>query len=168
MDRHLSELELNEVLAGNTSPEIDVHLAQCAICRAERDEAGYLFLGLNKEASRLADRPESFWRAQRESIQKRVPSHHGFTGIRLALAAVAAVVMVGIALLLRPGTSIAPHPHQQAPKVATDQQLMLEVEQTLASNVSPAFEPTDALMGAMTQSSAKASQSSTKENSNEN
>lgn len=167
MDRHLSELELNEALAGNTPPEIAAHFAECAICRVERDQAQYLFTRLNEESSRLADRPEAFWRAQRESVQQRVFPHHGFAGMRLVFAAVAAIVIVGLALLLRPGTSVAPAP-QQTRKVATDQQLMVDVEQTLASNVSPAFEPTDALLGAMTQTSAKASQSSTKENSNEN
>lgn len=166
MDRHLNEVELNEALAGDSSPEIAEHLSTCAVCRSSRDEMEYLFNRLSDEADELAEKPTAFWLAQRHKIQNRVPQRRTFFAPRFAWVGIAATVLLGIALLLRPGT-----PEKQQPVQLTaenDQQLLVDVEQTLDSKLAPPLEPTDVLVGAMTQARSNHSQPAIKENRNEN
>jgi len=120
----------------------------------------YLFRRLNVEAEELSDKPDGFWLAQRQQIHNRVPQSRSFFVPRFALAGLAATVILAMTLLLR-----TPAPKPAANTLAeNDQQLMVEVEQTLDSNIAPALEPTGALVDAMTQNSSNHTQSVTKEN----
>jgi hypothetical protein len=166
VDRHLNEVELNEALAGNSPPEVIEHLSACAICRATRDDMEYLFHSLSTEADALADKPEAFWLAQRQRIHNRAPQPRNFLTPRFAFAGIAATVLLGLALLLRPGTSVKPQPPQITAE--NDQQLLVDVEQTLDSKLAPPLEPTGALVEAMMERTSNHSQSVTKENRNEN
>lgn len=166
MDRHLNEAELNEVLAGNLLPEIAEHLQECVICRSSRDDMEYLFRSLNVEAEKLAEKPEAFWLAQRRQINNRLPQPRNFFAPRFALAGLAATVILAMTLLLRTNPPAPAHP---TPVVAeNDQQLLVDVEQTLDSKLAPPLEPTGYLVDAMTQTTSNQSQPATKENHNEN
>lgn len=165
MDRHLNDIELNEALAGNVPPEIASHLAACTICRSSRDEMEYLLQGVSSEAEALANKPEGFWQVQRQQIQAQVFQKRSFFAPRYAWAAIAAVLIVGLALLFRPAAPVKPQPVQITAE--NDQQLMLDVEQTLNSDVAPPLEPAQALVQAMTSSRSHGS-SGTKETRNEN
>lgn len=161
MDRHLNDAELNEALAGNLPPEIMEHLDACAICRSSRNDMEYLFRSLSAEAEILAERPDAFWLAQRRQIRTRAPEPNSILAPRFAWAGLAATVILAITLLLRSGPAV----HTRPPQVATenDQQLLVDVEQTLDSKLAPPLEPTDALVDAMTQTTSSHSQSMTKE-----
>ncbi len=166
MDRHLNDAELNEALAGNLPPEIDEHLNACAICRSTRDDMEYLFRSLNAEADTLAEKPDAFWLAQRRQINNRAPQSHSRLAPRFAWAGLAATVILAVTLLMRSGPAVkAPAPQITA---ENDQQLMVDVEQTLDSKLAPPLEPTGALVDAMTQTSSTQSQSASKETRNEN
>lgn len=166
MDRHLNEAELNEVLAGNSPLEIAEHLRECVICRSTRDDMEYLFHSLNVESEELADKPEAFWIAQRRQIHNRTPQPRSFFAPRFALAGLAATVILAMTLLLR---TSPPTPVDPTPVIAeNDQQLMVDVEQTLDSKIAPPLEPTGYLVDAMTQTTSTQSQPATKESPNEN
>ena len=162
MDRHLNDAELNEALAGNLPPEIVEHLNACAICRSSRDDMEYLFRSLNAEADMLAEKPDAFWLAQRRQINNRAPQSHTILAPRFALAGLAATVILAVTLLMRSGPAVKPHTPQLTAE--NDQQLLVDVEQTLNSNIALSLEPTGALVDAMTQSTSNHSQSVTKEN----
>ena len=166
MDRHLSEVELNEVLAGNLPPEIVEHLNACVICRSSRDEMEYLFRSLSAEAAARADKPEAFWLKQRQQLHGRLPQPRNLLTPRFAWAGIAATILLGLALLLRTGTGVKPEP----PLITAenDQQLLVDVEQTLDSKLAPPLQPTGALVDAMTQTTSNHSQALTKETRNEN
>lgn len=162
MDRHLNDAELNEALAGNLPPEIVEHLNACVICRSSRDDMEYLFRSLSAEAEALADKPDAFWLAQRRQINNRAPQSHSILAPRFALAGLAATVILAVTLLMRSGPAVKPHTPQLTAE--NDQQLLVDVEQTLNSNIAPSLEPTGALVDAMTQNTSNHSQSVTKEN----
>jgi hypothetical protein len=161
VDRHLNDAELNEVLAGNLPPEIVEHLNACVICRSSRDDMEYLFRSLNTEAEMLAEKPDAFWLAQRRRINNRAPQSHSILAPRFAWAGLAATVILAVTLLMRSGPEVKKHPPQIAAEY--DQQLMVDVEQTLDSNLAPPLEPTGALVEAMTQTTSRQSQSVAKE-----
>jgi predicted anti-sigma-YlaC factor YlaD len=161
VDRHLNDAELNEALAGNLPPEIVEHLNACAICRSSRDDMEYLFRSLNAEADTLAERPDAFWLAQHRQINSRAPQSHSILAPRFALAGLAVTVILAVTLLMRSGPAVK----TPAPQITAenDQQLLVDVEQTLDSNLAPPLEPTGALVEAMTQTTSSHSQSATKE-----
>ena len=166
MDRHLNDAELNEALAGNLPHEIVEHLNACVICRSSRDDMEYLFRSLNAEADALAEKPDAFWLAQRRQINNRAPQSHSMLAPRFAWAGLAATVILAVTLLMRSGPAVkAPAPQITA---ENDQQLLVDVEQTLDSRLAPPLEPTGALVDAMTQTSSTQSQSVSKETRNEN
>lgn len=161
MDRHLNDAELNEALAGNLPPEIEEHLKACAICRSSRNDMEYLFRSLSAEAETLAEKPDAFWLAQSQRIHNRVPQPRNFFAPRFALAGLAATAILALTLLLRPTPPVQTH---EPPLTAeNDQQLMVDVEQTLDSKLAPPLEPAGALVEAMTQRTSSHSQSATKE-----
>ena len=161
MDRHLNDAELNEALAGNLPTEIVEHLNACAICRSSRDDMEYLFRSLNTEAEMLAEKPDAFWLAQRRQINNRAPQSHSILAPRFALAGLAATVILAVTLLMRSGPAVKTHTAQITAE--NDQQLLVDVEQTLDSNLAPPLEPTGALVEAMTQTTSSHSPSATKE-----
>jgi hypothetical protein len=160
VDRHLNELELNEALAGNLPPEIVEHLDACAVCRSSRNDMEYLFRSLNTEAETLAEKPDAFWVAQRRRIHNRAPKPSSLLAPRFAWAGLAATVILAVTLLLRSGPAVKTHPPQLSAE--NDQQLLVDVEQTLDSKLAPPLEPAGALVEAMTQTNNQ-SQSATKE-----
>lgn len=161
MDRHLNDAELNEALAGNLPPQIEEHLKACAICRSSRNDMEYLFRSLSVEAETLAEKPDAFWLAQRRQILTRAPQPNSILAPRFAWAALAATVILALTLLLKTGPAVKPVPSQIAAE--NDQQLLVDVEQTLDSKLAPPLEPSGALVEAMTQNTSNHSQSSTKE-----
>ncbi len=161
MDRHLNDAELNEALAGNLPPEIVEHLNACVICRSSRDEMEYLFRSLNAEADVLAEKPDAFWLAQRRQINNRAPQSHSVLTPRFALAGLAVTVILAVTLLMRSGPAVKTHTPQVTAE--NDQQLLVDVEQTLDSHLAPPLEPTGALVEAMTQTTSSRSQSANKE-----
>jgi predicted anti-sigma-YlaC factor YlaD len=161
VDRHLNDAELNEALAGNLPLEIVEHLNACVICRSSRDDMEYLFRTLNAEADTLAEKPDAFWLAQRRQINNRAPESHSILAPRFAWAGLAATVILAVTLLMRSGPAVKTHTPQVIAE--NDQQLMVDVEQTLDSNLAPPLEPTGALVEAMTQTTSSRSQSATKE-----
>ena len=161
MDRHLNDAELNEALAGNLPPEIVEHLNTCVICRSSRDDMEYLFRRLNVEADTLAEKTDAFWLAQRRQINHRAPQSHSVLTPRFAWAGLAATLILAVTLLMRSGPAVKTHTPQGTAE--NDQQLLVDVEQTLDSNLAPPLEPTGALVEAMTQTTSSHSQSANKE-----
>jgi len=161
VDRHLNDAELNEALAGNLPPEIVEHLNACAICRSSRDDMEYLFRSLNAEADTLAEKSDAFWIAQRRQINSRAPQSNSALAPRFALAGLAATVILAATLLMRSGPAVKTNTPQITAE--NDQQLLVDVEQTLDSNLAPPLEPAGALVEAMTQTTSTHSQSATKE-----
>lgn len=163
MDRHLNDAELNEALAGNLPPEIVEHLNACAICRSSRDDMEYLFRSLNAEADTLAEKSDAFWIAQRRQINSRAPQSNSTLAPRFALAGLAATVILAVTLLMRSGSGPVVKTNTPQITAENDQQLLVDVEQTLDSNLAPPLEPAGALVEAMTQTTSTHSQSATKE-----
>jgi len=154
---------LNEALAGNLPPEIVEHLNACAICRSSRDDMEYLFRSLNAEADTLAEKSDAFWIAQRRQINSRAPQSNSALAPRFALAGLAATVILAVTLLMRSGSGPVVKTNTPQITAENDQQLLVDVEQTLDSNLAPPLEPAGALVEAMTQTTSTHSQSATKE-----
>ena len=71
MDKHLDDLQMAALLAGETDAEAQRHLASCAICTAELDRLAASIRDWRGELQLGAERPAAFWERQRSAIAAR-------------------------------------------------------------------------------------------------
>lgn len=133
---HISDRDLADLLCDPTRPR--PHLQECSSCRAEVERIRASLRTLRSISDSAATKPDHFWQQQQEAIRNLiVAGAPAATSIpRLAWAAVAALMVMGIALLLTTTPAPAPHARYDA-----DHELLVEVERALQSNGPAALEP---------------------------
>ena len=135
MDKHLDDLQMAALLAGEADAEAQRHLASCAACAAERERLAAAIGDWRGELQLGAERPAAFWERQRGAIAARRRNEqanragavgHAIVGVfgpsaasrwpsrmRWAVAAVAAAlvaIVVGVALRPeRPSAAVSPN-----------------------------------------------------------
>jgi predicted anti-sigma-YlaC factor YlaD len=178
IERHLGTEDFATLLlfAGNASDSAPRaawdqgagHLQQCERCRREYDRMRRDLSALPEAARSATDRPYFFWQRQQAAIRSRIAveegsrrSWHGF-----AWATIAALIVLAALLLngakTNPTTQVEIQPDP-------DQQLLLAVEQALASGVPESLAPA-ALLAEDIRAAVEpsAASRSSKENHNEN
>ena len=166
-DRHLTDAEWEAVLCGEETAAAGEHLAHCAACRNQQQALQQMIGSLRTYVDRqIAARPVGFWARQRAALHQRLePATLRLP--RLAWAVVTAMVVVSMALLLRP---VAPHFSRQAPAAAVQvqpaQDELLQLEASVDQNLPNALAPAGYLAVEMDRAVARSQESSpvTKEN----
>ncbi len=145
MREHLTEQEMSLACAGLELPlAAAAHLESCAGCR--RRVAAFAEVASARRREQAAAEPD--WVAQRTAILDRLgeapvvtPFRRWQRARRIVLAAAAVLVLgVGLAVLVR---RPAPAPHLTD---RTVEQVLAEVNQTLASDAVPGFDALDPLV----------------------
>ncbi len=143
MTDHLEDREIAAVLAGGDPGSRAVeHLESCLGCRREIDRLGEL---VSRRRAELASQAPD-WGRQRDRIMDRLPpaaatrDRAGSRWLRPLLAAAAVlVVAVGLRLAWLPS---APTGEQSRTDLAVEE-ILAEVDEVLADDSLPGFEPID-------------------------
>jgi len=144
---HLSESELNASLWEKDEDEpassIAEHLASCADCRRERDLIAGALEDFRADSQQLAARDEFFWSAQHARIESRIATRTHQAVPSLAWSMLVGLIVLSVFLLKPAKPPIVPQPayHQAANYQDPDYALLVEVEQTVNSEVPDALAP---------------------------
>src|SRR5512146_2964536 len=89
-----------------------------------------------------AERPETFWAAQRANVRAKVTVKHRLSLLRIALVSTAALLVVAGTLLSSGRTPVAAPPTLTAQThTISDQQLLADIDETLADPTPDALAP---------------------------
>ncbi len=89
-----------------------------------------------------AERPASFWTRQRADVRAKVAAKHRFSSLRIALASTAALLVIAAAMLTNGRAPVVTPPTQAARTHAiSDQQLLADIDETLADPTPDALAP---------------------------
>ncbi len=153
MNRHLTDDEVTRLVAGiDAGPEAAAHLASCVACRRRVEALTAPIAG--RRAQLEAGAPD--WDAQREAILGRLEpapapvvrlNRHRW---RRAVLAAAAALVAALGLWLNVGHRAAPTPGRELHV----EQILNEVDTTLADESVPGFEALDQLVPSPAQISA--------------
>lgn len=89
-----------------------------------------------------ADRPAYFWSAQRANIQAKLKSRHRLGTLRIALVSTASLIVVAGAMLIFGHAPVTTPPPQIAlGHTISDQQLLADIDETLADPTPDALAP---------------------------
>jgi hypothetical protein len=126
MNGHLSSVEISEWLAGIRTTGAERHLAECAGCAAEVERT-------NEPLARFGAATRAWCAAETpvprpEPIEFAVRRRRRFAGVRVALAAAAALLMVAAPVYRQ---------HQRALETARQDEALLEQVQTAVSRSAP-------------------------------
>ena len=113
---------------------------ECFSCQAEQARASQTFADFAAWSRAAAERPDDFWRRQREVIAARIGKRdHPITTAfpKLAWGVTAAIGVVALILLMRPAPPTAV---VQTPTFS-DHDLLVSVERTINSDVPASLEP---------------------------
>jgi hypothetical protein len=109
MDKHLDDIQMAALLAGEANAEAQRHAASCATCAAERARLATAIGDWRSNVQLGSERPAAFWERQRRAIhaQRMSPlSSQRWSPARWAYASVAAaavlVAIVALGITLRP------------------------------------------------------------------
>jgi hypothetical protein len=137
---HLQDDEFVDALMGEWKPEVQEHLEHCPSCQAKHRGPLDVLKGFAEWARQSTDRPETFWQRQAAEItaQLHAPSSGRIsTGFQPAWAAIAVVILLGVLLLLGPSQK----PSSENAHAASNHELLVNVEQTVESDLPIALEP---------------------------
>ena len=125
MSGHLSSVEISEWLAGIRAGGAERHLAECAVCAAELERASEPLarFGAATRAWCAAETPVP----RLGSIEIAVRRRRRFAGVRVALAAAAALMMAAPVYFR----------HQRAIETARQDEALLEQVQTEVARSAP-------------------------------
>lgn len=100
-----------------------------------------------------AERPPAFWAAQRARIQEQVRGEKRSVSLRFALASTVALLLLAAAMLTG-GPSVVKAPPTQTAQTHTisDQQLLADIDETLADPTPDALAPMELISQDMDQS----------------
>ncbi len=151
MTTHLSPQESVNALDGVLPQQRHSHLDSCASCQTHVDELRAMMMAVGE----VADVPEPsplFWDHFQARVQTLVqaemvrptsdPWWAMVVSVRGAMAAVATVVMAGVAVALYPGDRVAPVEDAQG-AVADDAMALETAEWAFVSGMMDTFEPDD-------------------------
>ncbi len=142
MNRHLDDIQIADAIAGAELDEAATsHLGSCLDCR-RRTTAMQELIGIRRRQMALG---EPDWEAQRAAILHRLPeaqtarSGRLNTWLRPLLAAAAALIVVAVMGLLRPGRiEIVSNGDE-----ISVEEILAEVDELLADDSIPGFEVID-------------------------
>ncbi len=93
-----------------------------------------------------ADRPATFWAAQRANVRATVAAKHRFSSLRIAVASTAALLVVAVGMLTSGRAPVVSPPQQIAGHHSiSDQQLLADIDETLANPTPDALAPMEML-----------------------
>lgn len=145
MNTHVTDSELSEAVAGvSVDPRIEEHLGSCVACRRRLDEVREI-LALRR-ADLEAGAPD--WEAQRQRILAQIESPRAVVvplrrgrWWRPALAAAASLIAAAGLWI-----GVARHRPAQTAGTLAVEQILSEVDATLADNEVPGFEALDSIV----------------------
>ena len=149
VDRHLSDAELSELLVGAARSELREHADGCASCREDVRGLATATRGLKEEWARAETHPEYFWMGQRARIAARLAEPAG--SLRWAFAGGLALLALAAGLLINPPSASLPPAATTAQNQAVDpdEQLLREIEHSLAHQVPEPLTPATLLVQEM-------------------
>lgn len=136
MRAHLTDPELTETLRGEPAGDTGAHLAECPICRAERDRLQAALAALTVQARMQAERPEESWAGQRRQIASRLRDRLSPRPGRRWAWVPAAVGLGVVTWLWFHGR--AP---QTVPEPTADHALLLAIERSIQTEYPAALRP---------------------------
>lgn len=143
---HLSDEQFAEALAGATSDVAAMHLAECAMCRAELKRVrGALHLAAAWSRNQAA-RPAGFWYAQRQAIAEQLAGRREPSRLVAWTGAMAAMVLCALLLTQFSATGVSGTQAGESPQPAReaadpDDALMAEIQASLRRPVPRPLEP---------------------------
>jgi hypothetical protein len=110
-----------------------------------------------------AERAPAFWTAQRVRIQERVGSTQPSVSVRFALASTAALLLLAAAMLTGGSSPVAtPLPQTAQTHTISDQQLLADIDETLADPTPDALAPMELISQDMDKSLQAQNQKATR------
>lgn len=110
-----------------------------------------------------ADLPTSFWAAQRANVRGRIAPKQRFSSLRIALASAAALLIVAGAMLTSERAAVtAPPPQTAQAHPISDQQLLADIDETLADPTPDALAPMELISQDMDKSLQAQNQKATR------
>jgi predicted anti-sigma-YlaC factor YlaD len=138
MSGHLSDEQWAAAVLDESSEAAANHLRECAACREEVRSFAEVMAGARAKIRKAAEQPESFWRAQRESITSRLAGGIFHEPWRRFVWVTATVTLVLLATTLLSRNKAPSVPKND---VESDDALLLSVQQSIQSNLPQALQP---------------------------
>ena len=102
---------------------------------------------------RQAERPAAFWTAQRARIQEQIRGKQPSVSLRFVFASTVALLLLAAAMLTGGPSRVATPPPQTAQvHIISDQQLLADIDETLADPTPDALAPMELISQDMDQS----------------
>jgi hypothetical protein len=152
MRGHLTDAEMTEALGEQYTGSARAHLADCAICRVERDRLRVTLAGIVQQTRVEAKRSEAFWERQRRQIASRLGRRRQRTRPWRWVWASAAVGLAALAAVWLHGYSPRAWPGPEA-----DHALLIAVECSLQTSLPTALRPAALLAGEFERADAESS-----------
>jgi hypothetical protein len=110
-----------------------------------------------------AERPAHFWATQRARVQAKIGGKRRLSSLRLALASTAALLVVASAMLTGGHSPVStPSPQKIAVHTISDQQLLADIDETLADPTPDALAPMELISQDMDKSLQARNQKATR------
>jgi hypothetical protein len=152
MNGHLSDEQWAAAVFGENDEAAAKHLAECATCPAGVSRLAAATNAARARRRQAAEQPEAFWQRQREAIRARLAEQHPVQPWRRWIWATATVVLIlaASALLSHNHTPPARAPAPADP----DDALLLNVQQSIRSDLPQALRPAALLTEEMNRAAA--------------
>ena len=110
-----------------------------------------------------AEYPASFWAAQRANVRSGIAAKHCFSSLRISLASTAALLIIAGALLTSGRAPLViPPPKAAETHAISDQQLLSDIDETLADPTPDALAPMELISQDMDKSLQAQNQKATR------
>jgi predicted anti-sigma-YlaC factor YlaD len=139
MNAHLSDEQWFTAVLNENDEAAAEHLAHCSTCREEVQAFTDAAAAANAQARKMTERPEKFWRQQRESIKARVASRDFTHPWKRWTWVTATVVLIVLASTLLSRNRVPPV--QTTAQTDPDDVLLLSVQRSIQSDVPQALRP---------------------------
>ncbi len=139
MNGHLSDEQWAGAIFHENDRAAIKHLAECAACRAEVGSFTAAAGAIQTQARAAAERPETFWQRQRESIRHRLRARDFAHPWKrwVWITATVTLILLSSTLLSRNDAPPAPAQAQTDP----DDVLLMSVQQSIQSDLPQALRP---------------------------
>lgn len=139
MNGHLNDEQWAAIVLNENDEAAAKHLTDCATCRAEVQSFLAAMGRAHVQSRQAVDRPEAFWRQQREGISARLEARDFTHPWRRWIWVTATVMLILLASTLLSRNN-AP-PAQVAAQPDPDDALLLSVQDSIQSDLPQALRP---------------------------
>jgi hypothetical protein len=139
MNGHLSDEQWAAAVLNQSDESAAQHLAECAACRVEVTAFAAAAGAAQLQGRQVMERPESFWRRQREGINARLATGDFAHPWRRWMWVTATVTLILLATTVLSRKSAPPAP--TAAEADPDDALLLSVQQSIQSDLPQALRP---------------------------